>query len=70
MRVKEIDKYANAQATMCTQYTTNNAVALDFSREREHEPSTSRTFVRLFALDYKGARQSRQRVRKNSIRLL
>ena len=31
-------------------------VAVDFSRKREQEPSISRTFERLNALDYKKAR--------------
>ena len=47
---------------MCTQYTNKNEVAIDFSRRREHERSTSRRFVRLIVLGYKRARQSRQLV--------
>ena len=63
MREKEgIDKYANAQTEIRTQYTNKNEAAIEFSRRREHERSTSRTFVRLIVLDYKSARQSRQRV--------
>ena len=38
-----------------------NEVAIEFQRKRQHERSTSRTFVRLFVLDYKTARQSRRR---------
>ena len=60
MREKGIDKYANAQTIMCAKCTSNNIVAIEFSRRREHEPSTLRTFVRLFLLDYKRAKQSRQ----------
>ena len=45
---------------MCTQYTNKNEVPIEFSRNREHERFTSRTFVRLFVLDYKKARQSRR----------
>ena len=48
-----MDKYANAQTTMYTQYTNNNVVAIEFSTKREHEHSTSRMFVRLFVKDYK-----------------
>ena len=55
---KKIDKYANAQTIMCTECISNNVVAVEFSRRREHEPSTSKTFVRLLVLDYKSARQS------------
>ena len=33
-----------------------NMVAMAFSSMREHEPFISRTFVRLFVLDYKSAR--------------
>ena len=42
--------------------TLIQAVAIEFSRRREREPSASRTFVRLFVLDYKSVRQSRRRV--------
>ena len=48
MREKGIDKYANAQTTICTQYTNNNIVTTESSRKPEHEHSTSRTFVILF----------------------
>ena len=37
---------------MRTQYTNKNEVAIEFWRRQEHERSTSRTFVRLIALDY------------------
>ena len=60
MREIGIDKYVNAQTTKCTEYKSNNMVAIEFSRRRENEPSTPRTFVRLFVLDYKRARESRQ----------
>ena len=43
-------------------YTNNNVVATEFSRRREHEPSTARTFVRLIMSDYKRIRQSRRQV--------
>ena len=67
MREKGINKYANAQITMCTQYTNNNVVLLEFSRKREHKPSPSIMFVRLFVLAYKRARESkRQSVRNQS----
>ena len=58
MRVKEID--TNVQTTMCAECTSNNVVAIEFTRRREHEPSISTTFVKLFVLHYKRARQSRQ----------
>ena len=48
------------QEAMCTQYTNKNEVATESSRKREHERFTLRTFVRLFVLDYKRARQDRQ----------
>ena len=48
VREKGIDKYANAQTTMCTQSTNNNVVAIVYSRRQEHKHSTSRLFVRLF----------------------
>ena len=35
-----IDKYANAQTTMYTKCTSNNLIAIEFLRRREHEPST------------------------------
>ena len=59
-REKGIDKYANAQTIMCAECTSNNGVAIEFSRRREHQPSISRTFVRLFVLHYKRTRQSGQ----------
>ena len=43
-------------------YIIHRQVAMEFSRRREHERFTSRTFVTLFVLDYKRARQSRRRV--------
>ena len=44
------------------------AVAIEFSRRREQEPSASRTFVRPIVLDNKRARQSRgQLVRIQSV---
>ena len=51
MNMKHIDK-ENArkqmqQEAMCRQYTNKNKVAIEFSRMREHEHSTSRTFVRM-----------------------
>ena len=48
---KATDKYENAHI---------QAVAKEFSRRRERESSALRTFVRLFVLNYKRARQSRQ----------
>ena len=36
--------------------------ALGSSKKRKHEPSTSRTCIRLFVLDYKRVRQRRRRV--------
>ena len=33
------------QQALCTQYTKNNVVAINFSRKREHVHSTSTTFV-------------------------
>ena len=42
-------KVNHQQQAMCTQYTNNNEVAIELSRKREHEHSTSRTFVRLIA---------------------
>ena len=33
--------------------TNNNEVAIEFSRNREHQRSASRTFIRLFMLDHK-----------------
>ena len=66
MREKEIDKYANAKTTICAECTSNNVLDIVLSRE----PSTLRTFGRLFVLDYKNARQSRQRVSKNSVCLI
>ena len=50
------------QEAMCTQYTNKNEVAIELLRKRKHECSTSRTFVRLFLLDYKRAKQSKRRV--------
>ena len=44
----------------CTLYTNKNEVAIEFSRRREHERSTSKTFVIQIVLDYKRARQSRR----------
>ena len=38
------------------------AVAIGFPRRRELESSASGTFVKLFVLDYKRARQSRQKI--------
>ena len=38
---KGIDQYANAQTTMCTQYTNNNVIAIESSRKREHKHLTS-----------------------------
>ena len=35
MREKGIDKYANVQTTLCTQYANKNEVELQFSRKRE-----------------------------------
>ena len=46
------------QEVMCAQYTNKNEIAVKFSRRREHEYSTSRTFVKLFVLKYKMVRQS------------
>ena len=51
IRKKGTDKYENAHI---------QAVAIEFSRRREREHSTSRTFVRLKVLDYKRARQGRR----------
>ena len=65
MREKGIDKCANAQATIYAECRSNNVVAIESSRRREHESSTTRTFVRQFVLDHKKARQSRQPVSKN-----
>ena len=42
------------------EYAHIQTVAKDFSRRREQEISTSRTFVRLNALDYKVERWSHQ----------
>ena len=47
---------------MCTEYIKKNEVAIEFSTRGEHERSTLRMFIRLIGLDYKRARQSRQRV--------
>ena len=63
--VKEIDKYSNAGIKKCAECTSNNVVAIEFSRRREQESSTSRIFVRLFVMDYK-----RQRVSANSVSLV
>ena len=49
------------QEVMFTQYTHKNEVAIEPSRKREQERSTSRTFVRLFVLGYKRERKSRRR---------
>ena len=43
------------QEVMRTQYTNKNEVAIEYSRKREHECCTSRTFVKLFLFDYKRA---------------
>ena len=49
MSIKEIDNENAIQPeARCKQYTNKNAVAIEFSRKREHEHSISRTFVRLF----------------------
>ena len=48
MRENVINKYVNAQTTMCAQYTNNSVAGIESTRKREHERSTSRTFVRLF----------------------
>ena len=45
MREKGVDRCSNAETTMCTQYTNNNVVAIEFSRRWEHKHSTLRTFV-------------------------
>ena len=46
-----MDKYANAQTTMCGECKSKNVVAIEFSSRLEHGPSTSRTFVRLFVME-------------------
>ena len=35
------------QQALCTQYTNNNVVAIEFSRRRKLEHSSSRTFITL-----------------------
>ena len=70
MREKVIDKYVNALTTICEECISNNVVVIEFSRRREHEHSTSRTFVRLFTFDHKRARQIRLPVSKNSVNLV
>ena len=55
------DKYENAHI---------QAVAIEFSRKKEGEPSTLRTFYRLKKCVYKEARQCGQWVSYNSISLL
>ena len=47
---------------LCTQNTNNNVVAIEFSRRRKPESSTSKTFIRLITCAYKRTRQSRQLV--------
>ena len=60
--VREEDRQA-----MWTKFANNNAVAVEFSRKREHQYFISRTFVRLIVLNYKRARQDRrQSVRMQS----
>ena len=61
MREKGIDKYANAQTTMCAECTSNDVLLDEFSKWREQEIFTSRTFLRQFVLDYKRVKQSSQR---------
>ena len=61
MREKRTDKFENAHI---------QTVAIEFSRRRGQESSTSRVFFELIVLDYKRARQSRQRVSSNSISLV
>ena len=46
--MKELDDVSPMrQEVMCTEYATINEVAIEFSRKREHEHSSSRTFVTL-----------------------
>ena len=52
MREKGTDKYENANTQV---------VAIEFSRRREREPTTLRTFCRLQVCAHKRAKQSRQR---------
>ena len=61
IREKGTDKYKNAHM---------QAVAIEFSRRRDREPSTLRIFCRLKVCTYKRARQSRQRVSSNSVSLV
>ena len=51
MKERETDKYESAHI---------KAVAIEFWRRQERGPTASRTFVRLFVLDYKTERQSRR----------
>ena len=55
---------ANPQTTMCTLHSMqiNNVVMMAFSVRLEHSRSTLRTFVRLFVLNNKRARQSRRQI--------
>ena len=48
------------QQDCTTLYTNKNESAIGFSRRREHERSTSYTFIILVVLNYKRARQSRR----------
>ena len=61
-REKWIDECANAQTSMCAECTNNVVVTSEFSLRRDHEPSTPRTFIKLFVLDYKRSRQRRQQL--------
>ena len=49
------------QQALCTQYTNNNVVAIEFSKNRNPERSTSRILFRLITCAYIKARESRQR---------
>ena len=65
-------KYCTLLCVLCKRlvYTNSNLVAIEFSRRREHEPSTSRTFVRFIVLDYKRAGQSRRLVSISQVSLI
>ena len=63
MSMEEIDKNARQQEAMCTQYTKENEMAIQFSRRREHEHYTSSAFVRLFVLNYKGQDKADNKLR-------
>ena len=55
---KEQRKQIQQEVTL---YTKQNEIIIDFSRNREYKRSTSRMFVILIVLNYKKARQGRQR---------